>query len=226
LAPKVVQRFGTKAVVTWGLTSMGIGMFIASTSTATSSYLVIVVSMAFMGSGLGFVTAPATESIMGALPPERAGVGSAVNDTTRELGGTLGVAIAGSLVASIYSGRVVDGLAGTPVPPEALSAAKDSVTGALFVAEEATNRFGAAAGDLIRGVASRAYIDGFVLSSRVMGAVAIVGAVAAFLWLPARAEEQSTVPTGDDIDEDEPEQVEPELDDPGPDEIDVALATS
>ena len=77
---------------------------------------------------------------MGALPPERAGVGSAVNDTTRELGGTLGVAIAGSLVASIYSGRVVDGLAGTPVPPEALDAAKDSVTGALFVAEEATNR--------------------------------------------------------------------------------------
>jgi len=198
LAPKVVQRFGTKAVVAWGLTSMGIGMFVASTSTATSSYLVIVVSMAFMGSGLGFVTAPATESIMGALPPERAGVGSAVNDTTRELGGTLGVAIAGSLVASIYSGRVVDGLAGTPVPPEALSAAKDSVTGALFVAQEATDRFGSAAGDLIRGVASRAYIDGFVLSSRVMGAVAIVGAIAAFLWLPARADEQSTDRADDD----------------------------
>src|SRR4051794_29312298 len=103
LAPKLVGRFGTKAVVTWGLTSMAIGMFIASASTATSSYLTIVVAMGFMGSGLGFVTAPATESIMGALPPERAGVGSAVNDTTRELGGTLGVAIAGSLVASIYS---------------------------------------------------------------------------------------------------------------------------
>ena len=191
IAPKLVQRFGTKAVVTWGLTSMGIGMFIASTSTATSSYWIIVASMGFMGSGLGFVTAPATESIMGALPPERAGVGSAVNDTTRELGGTLGVAIAGSLVASIYSGKVIDGLAGVPVPPDALNAAKDSVTGALFVAQEATDRFGAAAGDLIRGVASRAYVDGFTLSSRVMGLVALAGAVAAFLWLPARADERA-----------------------------------
>jgi EmrB/QacA subfamily drug resistance transporter len=205
-APRLVQRFGTKAVVTWGLLSMGLGMFIAGTSTATSSYLVIVVSMGFMGSGLGFVTAPATESIMGALPPERAGVGSAVNDTTRELGGTLGVAIAGSLVASIYSGRVVDGLAGLPVPPEALDAAKDSVTGALFVAQEATDRFGVAAGDLIRGVASRAYIDGFALSSWVMGGVAVAGAVAAFLWLPARAEEQAE--PGDRTDG-EPEQHHP-----------------
>jgi len=189
LAPKLVNRFGTKAIVTWGLTSMAIGMVVASTATATSSYLVIVVAMAFMGSGLGFVTAPATESIMGALPPERAGVGSAVNDTTRELGGTLGVAIAGSLVASIYSAKIVDGLAGTPVPPQAVAAAKDSVSAALVVADRATAQAGPAAGDLIRQVASRAYIDGFVLSSRVMAGVALLGALAAYLWLPARARE-------------------------------------
>jgi len=191
LAPRLVQRFGTKVIVTWGLTSMAIGMFVASTADATSSYLVIVVAMAFMGSGLGFVTAPATESIMGALPPERAGVGSAVNDTTRELGGTLGVAIAGSLVASIYSAKIVDGLAGTPVPAQAVDAAKDSVIAALGVAERATDQAGPAAGDLIRHVASNAYIDGFVLSSRVMALVALAGAIIAYLWLPARAEESA-----------------------------------
>ena len=187
LAPRLVNRLGTKAVVTWGVTSMAIGMFVASTSTATSSYTVIIVAMGFMGSGLGFVTAPATESIMGALPPERAGVGSAVNDTTRELGGTLGVAIAGSLVASIYSGKLTAGLAGSPVPASAVAAARDSVSAALVVADRATTQAGPAAGAFIRHVAASAYIDGFALSSRVMGAVALVGAIAAYLWLPARA---------------------------------------
>ncbi len=125
---------------------------------------------------------------MGALPPERAGVGSAVNDTTRELGGTLGVAIAGSLVASIYSSKVAHGLAGTPVPASAVDATKDSVSAALVVAQRATEQAGPAAGALIRQVASRAYIDGFVLSSRVMVDIALVGALAAYLWLPARAD--------------------------------------
>ena len=69
--------------------------------------------MFFMGGGLGLVNAPATEAIMGALPPAKAGVGSAVNDTARELGGTLGVAIIGSLFASVYSTRLGELLTGS-----------------------------------------------------------------------------------------------------------------
>ena len=75
------------------------------------------------------------------------------------------------------------------MPASAIDAAKDSVSAALVVAERATEQAGPAAGALVRQVASNAYIDGFVLSSRVMAAVALVGAVAAYLWLPARADE-------------------------------------
>ena len=78
-----------------------------------TSYWVVVGPMLFLGGGLGLVQAPATEAIMGSLPPEKAGVGSAVNDTTRELGGTLGVAIVGSVFSSIYAGRIGDALAGS-----------------------------------------------------------------------------------------------------------------
>ena len=62
-----------------------------------------------MGAGMGLAGAPATESIMGSLPPERANIGSAVNDTTRELGGALGVAVVGSIMSSLYAGRLGDG---------------------------------------------------------------------------------------------------------------------
>ena len=66
--------------------------------------------MVLMGTGMGLVMAPATESIMGSLPPEHAGVGSAMNDTTREVGAALGVAVIGSLMSSFYAARVVDDL--------------------------------------------------------------------------------------------------------------------
>jgi len=191
LAPKLAQRFGTKLIVAWGLISMGIGFFISSTAGLSTPYWVLVVAMGFMGSGLGFVSAPATESIMGSLPLDRAGVGSAVNDTTRELGGTLGVAVAGSLLASVYATKVVHGLAGSPVPAPAVAVAKSSLGGALAVAALAGHQAGPAAAAFIRNLASHAFLDGFTLSSRILAAVAVVGALTALIWLPARAEVES-----------------------------------
>jgi EmrB/QacA subfamily drug resistance transporter len=199
IAPRLAQRFGTKVVVAWGLLSMGIGFMVAASCGLTTPYSVLVVSMAFMGSGLGFVSAPATESIMGSLPPDRAGVGSAVNDTTRELGGTLGVAVAGSVVASVYAGKVADGLAGTPVPHQAVGVAQQSVGAAYLVAERATQLAGVQAGAFIRGVASHAFLDGFGLTSRVLAVVAMVGAVAALAWLPSRAADPSEAETETEI---------------------------
>ena len=72
----------------------------------------IIIAMALMAAGLGLTASPATEAIMGALPPDKAGAGSAVNDTTRELGGTLGVAIVGSVLSSAYGSHVVSALTG------------------------------------------------------------------------------------------------------------------
>ena len=96
LAPsssRFVQALGTKRVVVVGALSFATGLVVASTATVASGYTPLMIAMVLMGAGMGLAVAPATESIMSSLPPDRAGVGSAVNDTTREVGGALGVAI-------------------------------------------------------------------------------------------------------------------------------------
>jgi EmrB/QacA subfamily drug resistance transporter len=183
LSARLALRFGTKVIVTLGLLAMGIGFLVASRTGVDAPYWYIVLAMFFMGGGLGLVNAPATEAIMGALPPAKAGVGSAVNDTTRELGGTLGVAIVGSLFASVYGSALVDALRGSPLPPQALDVARDSVGAAYAVADQAPAPFG----DSIRTVAAHSFVDGFSAGSRVAAAVVFVGAVLAYLFLPARS---------------------------------------
>ena len=118
-----------------GLAVMGVGFLVASTNGIDTPYWgPVVLAMVLIAVGLGLATAPATESIMGSLPPEKAGVGSAVNDTTRELGGTLGVAVLGSVFSSVYGPRLADALAGLPIPAPALQAARGSVGATLAVA--------------------------------------------------------------------------------------------
>ena len=102
LGPRLVERVGTTAVVAAGLAVFAAGLAWASTADAATPYSQIAMQMLLLGGGLGLTIAPATEAIMGSLSADKAGIGSAVNDTTRELGGTLGVAIVGSVFASVY----------------------------------------------------------------------------------------------------------------------------
>lgn len=201
IAPRLVNRWGTKRIVAAGLALMAVGFVIAANLSATVPYAVIALSAMIMGAGLGLTTSPATESIMGSLPTEKAGVGSAVNDATREVGGTLGVAVLGSLLTSVYGSRVLDGLAGLPLPGAARNAATESVGAAFAVAEQATAQAGPQAGQLIRDVASSAFVDGFHLGSWVAGGVALLGAIAALIWLPARAPHHVEIelPAGDEV---------------------------
>src|SRR6185437_9291254 len=85
-----------------------------------------------MGAGMANVMPPATESIMAALPREKAGVGSAVGNTVRQVGGALGVAVLGSVLAAIYRGQVAPSVSGLPTPARA--AAEESISGAYGVA--------------------------------------------------------------------------------------------
>jgi EmrB/QacA subfamily drug resistance transporter len=101
LSSSLVARFGTKGVVTTGMVLFSTGLAIAATLTTSTGYGRLGIALLFMGAGMGLAGAPATESIMGSLPPARANIGSAVNDTTRELGGALGVAVVGSIVSSL-----------------------------------------------------------------------------------------------------------------------------
>jgi EmrB/QacA subfamily drug resistance transporter len=189
IAPRLVTRAGTKRVVAGGLMLMSAGFLVAATTGVHSSYwLHVVPAMLLMASGLGLTNAPATEAIMGALPREKAGVGSAVNDTTRELGGTLGVAVVGSVFASAYGPNLADALRGMPIPEPALAAARESVAAAFVVAERAP----AEAQPVIVDAAKDAFVDGLAFGSLAAAAAAALGAIAVLKFLPARASEAAT----------------------------------
>ncbi len=190
IAARLALRFGTKRVVAGALASMSIGFLWASTFEADTPYWGPVVgSMVLMAIGLTTTTAPATDAILGALPKEKAGVGSAVNDMTRELGGTLGVAVVGSVFTSIYGPKLLDSLAGLPIPAEALDAASGSVQAAAAVAEQAPPQ----GRTIILDAARSAFLDGMSSGVRVAALATGLGAVAALLFLPARA---AAAPTG------------------------------
>jgi EmrB/QacA subfamily drug resistance transporter len=193
LSAKLAQRFGTKAIVATGLTMMAVGFAWTTRNTATSSYWLVVGQMFFMGGGLGLVNAPATEAIMGSLPPAKAGVGSAVNDTARELGGTLGVAIIGSLFASAYSSKLGELLTGSPVPTDAQQIARDSVGAGVEVARRAGEQAGPQAGAAVKAAVDTAFMDGFRVGAWVSAAVVLVGAIIALRWLPKNATEDVAV---------------------------------
>jgi EmrB/QacA subfamily drug resistance transporter len=184
LAIAVMKRVGTKIVVTAGLALMSAGFLVAATTAVDSAYWGrIILAMALMAAGLGLTSSPATEAIMGALPAAKAGVGSAVNDTTREVGGTLGVAVVGSVLSSAYGGHVTAALSALGVPAAAASAAGQSVAGGLAVA-----------GHLPAGlssVAEAAVRNGFMVGlhhgSVVAAGATAAAALAALIFLPARA---------------------------------------
>jgi EmrB/QacA subfamily drug resistance transporter len=126
---QLAVRAGTKLIVTIGLIAMAAfyGWVAASTS-ATISYGIIAVQMVLYGIGMGLTSAPATESIMGAISRRNAGVGSAVNDSTRLIGGTLGVAVIGSIYASVYGSRLTATMPAS-VPGQVAAIAHQSVGG-------------------------------------------------------------------------------------------------
>src|SRR5206468_1469170 len=101
-APRFVDRFGTKKVVAGGLLVVALSLCFYMSDTIMSSFVLGALVRIMFGAGMGFTSAPATESIMGSLPPGKAGVGSAVNDTTRQTGGALGVAVIGSIFLFRY----------------------------------------------------------------------------------------------------------------------------
>jgi EmrB/QacA subfamily drug resistance transporter len=126
---RLAVRIGNKAIVGAGLLFYAAAFLWMATLTPTTSYGIIAAQSVVLGIGMGLTAAPATESIMGAVRPEKAGTGSAINDATRLFGSTLGVAVIGSVAGSLYTSRLGSTTAG--IPGSALTAAKASVGGAL-----------------------------------------------------------------------------------------------
>jgi len=185
LGTKLAVRFGTKLVVAGGLLAVAVFYAWVSQVSASTHYGTIAAQMVIYGTGMGFTSAPATEAIMGVVPKDKAGVGSAVNDATRLLGGTLGVAVIGSVYASLYSSRLTSALPAR-LPGSLAHAAHGSV-GAAF---EVAGRIGAAGqaglAHEVQQAASGAFIHGLSAGCLVAGGVAVAGAIMAAILLPAQ----------------------------------------
>jgi MFS transporter, DHA2 family, multidrug resistance protein len=177
---KLVPRLGTTPVVTAGLA--GLGGLLATTLLWGPDMPYWPLGLWFFGVSfaMGWVMAPSTASVMGAVPAEKSGVASAMNDVTRQVGGALGVAVIGSLISTIYASRVADDVAGLPEPARA--AAEDSVGQANAVASTLN---GADASSLTAAAAD-AYTGALGIGLTVAGVLALFGAVAVKRLLPAR----------------------------------------
>ena len=194
VAPILARRLGTKIIVPAGLLLMGAGFFIASTvGSDTPFFGPVIISMLLMAIGLGLATAPSTDAILAVLAPGKAGVGSAVNDVTRELGGTFGVAVVGAVFASVYGPQLTLLLHGS-LPAPALAAARQSPAAALEIAAHAP----ASAQATIINAAHQAFVHGLSRGSIVCAAAVALGAVFAFLVLPRRLPNPRTAASGND----------------------------
>ena len=183
---QLAVRVGTKLIVTLGLVAMAAFYgWVATVVSAGNSYGIIAIQMVLYGLGMGLTSAPATESIMGAVSRRQAGVGSAVNDSTRLLGGTLGVAVIGSVYASLYGSRLT---ATWPAGlPRGVAAIAHSSVGAAYAAAGQVSAAGSGAlGQAVRNAATNAFLHGLSIGCLVAGGVAAAGAVLAVTFLPAQ----------------------------------------
>jgi EmrB/QacA subfamily drug resistance transporter len=189
LAARLTERLGAKIVVVAGLLLVAGALWLLSTVQLGDGYGLVAGALALLGIGMGLTVAPATESIMGSLPLAKAGVGSATNDTTRQVGGALGVAVLGSILASSYGAAIQPTLRGAP--PQVAQAAGDSIGAATTIAAQLGPQ-----GQGLLDAARSAFLQGMGDAVQVGAGVAALAALLVLLFLPARGKEETPVRDG------------------------------
>jgi hypothetical protein len=188
--PKLVARFGAQRTVPVSLGLIALGMAVFSQVQTDSSLVLIYCSIIPLAAGMASTMTPLTTLIMSSVPLGKAGVGSAMNDTTRELGGALGVAVLGSVVTSQYTSSLAPALTG--LPAQARSVADSGLAGALGVA----SRLPGPAGEALASAAKQSFVDGLSMAAIVATVVVILAAIAARFLLPSHFGMQATSPGG------------------------------
>ena len=176
-----VSRVGTKIVVFVGLVMMAGAFAWINAIDLSVGYPEMAAQMVLLGAGLGLTTAPATDSIMGVVRPEQAGAGSAVNDATRQVGGTLGVAVIGSIFSTLYIRQLADSpvLQGLPAPVR--SVAEEGLAQGLAVAAQSP---GTASG-AVRDTVTEAFLSGMGAGCLTAAGICLAGAFFVLAVLPA-----------------------------------------
>jgi EmrB/QacA subfamily drug resistance transporter len=185
---KMVQRFGPKAVATTGLILVAIGLGGFIFFTATTPIWLLGALFFIMGTGMANVMPPATESIMASLPREKAGVGSAIGNTIRQVGGALGVAVLGSVLSAVYRDDIAGAVGG--LPAGAQETAGNSISGAYGVAGQA-----GPAGAELMAKANDAFINAMHYAAVGSVVFALLGALTVFIWLPGKRPADAPSPT-------------------------------
>ena len=166
----LAARLGSGPVMATGFLFVAAGFGVLSFISRTTAYPVLVVALVLLGVGMSLTAAPATGSIMSSVPHAKAGVGSAVNDTTREVGGALGIAVLGSVSSAVYRSSIhLDDL---PLPPPVREAAEESVGAATFIARQLPE-----GGNVLADRAGDAFTQAFNTTSRVAVGVALTAAL-------------------------------------------------
>lgn len=181
IAGTAVKLIGPRYLALIGIVSMAIGMLLLSRLQIDGGILQVMAPLALFGFGGGMVLAPLTDTVMAAIPVADAGVGSAVNDVSRELGGALGVAVIGTIVNGLYSSNVEEALAGAG-SPQLVAAAREGIGGAVLASD------GLAGGSVetVLGAANRAFVDAITTGFRISAAILLATIVVALALLPKR----------------------------------------
>jgi EmrB/QacA subfamily drug resistance transporter len=177
---KLVNRFGTTKIVMAGLFGLGVVLVSALTWKYDMPYWPLGLWFFFGALSMGWVMGPSTTSVMGSVPAEKSGVASAMNDVTRQVGGSLGTAIIGSLISSLYGSRIAG--SASSLPHAAQGAAEDSVGKAHSIAATLPVSEGAT----LAHAASVAYTDALGIGFAIAAVAAVLAGLAVRRWLPAR----------------------------------------
>ncbi|WP_283632265.1 MFS transporter [Mycolicibacterium poriferae] len=174
-----LPRLGLRGSASIGLLLLAGGLFLMRFLTADATFIDLVWPLLVMACGIGICTAPTTSAIMGAVPDEKQGVASAVNDATREIGAAVGIAVAGSILAAVYHGALTPHL--SPYPAEIRDSATDSLASAL----RASELMGPQGGQLAT-LAQDAFMQSMDHALLVMAVVIAAAAVFVAVWSPGR----------------------------------------
>ena len=186
-SPRLAERFGARALVVLGMALVAVGLAAASWFVTDSPYWLVGGSLGLMGVGMGLTLPHATNGVLAAVPRERAGMGSAVNETIGEVGGALGVAVLGAMLSASYRSTIDAALASAGdavrvLPAEALEAVRDSLVGASLVIAQLPAQYA----DPARVVAGEAFVSGMDAALWTGAVLAAVGVVIAALLFPRR----------------------------------------
>lgn len=188
-SPALAQRIGVRATVVIGLACVALGLGLASTYRVDTSFWFIGVTLGLIGVGMGVTLPQATNAVLGTVPRERSGLGSAVNDAVGELGGSFGVAILGAVMSVFYRQDIEAAIMSVgdrvrAVPSEVLDAVRESVASASLVAQRLPDSYAAA----VQDVTGAAFVDGMTWALLAGAGIVVVGLVLAWRMFPQRLE--------------------------------------